>query len=230
MIERLPVVTLDEEKWEEEWEVLRGEMDRWGKVWPKELGFGDPMDSVMLTKEQIMDMMPEGFTPMPRETPADHSGFLQTLDRKLKTRVYLSIRPNDTDGWMFPTMDLRVPSSSSASAAAASSKQEETIGACARRVVLDMCGEELDVTYISNCPMGVTMESNEELGITKEEDSEFFGVKTWFMRVQYSSGSLDEKRLGETVGDWGWLDRGEMAERVKDEKREKVGSFYHYML
>lgn len=54
MIERLPVVTLDEEKWEEEWEVLRGEMDRWGKVWPKELGFGDPMDSVMLTKEQIM--------------------------------------------------------------------------------------------------------------------------------------------------------------------------------
>jgi len=230
MVERLPIVMQDEEEWETEWEGLRGELDRWGKVWPKELGFGDPMDSVRMTKEQMLEMLPEGYTPLPRETSADHSGFLQTLDRKLKTRVYLSIRPNDNNnnnnnnignGWMFPTAELRN---------ASSSKGEETIVECAKRAVVDMCGDEMEVIYISNCPMGVVMQTNEELGIEEDSEDGYFGTKTWFMRVQYSSGDLDEKRLGGMVGDWAWLDKDEMAGRVKEEKGDVIGSFYHYML
>jgi len=213
-------VTGDTEGWDEDYGMLRAEMDRWGKVYPKELGFGDPMDSVVMTKEELYELLPEGFTPMPRETPADASGFLQTLDRKLKTRVYLTIRHNDTDGWIVPTLDLNEVDSGNA-------KKDETIVECAKRAVKLYCGGDFNVKYIGNAPMGVTMATNEELGV---EDSAAFGVKTFYLRIQYDEGKIDEERLGKNVEDWGWLDRDEMTERVKEEKGEKIGNFFHYLL
>lgn len=219
MIERLPIVTEDQEKWDEDYVMLRSELDRWGKVYPKELGYGDPMDQTVLTKEELYEMLPEGFTPMPRETAADESGFLQTLDRKLKTRVYLSVRHNANDGWIVPTMDLQEVVSGA--------KKDETIVECAKRVVKDYCGGDFEVKYIGNAPMGVYMSTNEELGV---EDRDFFGVKTFYLRIQYHEGQLDEKKLNKNVEDWGWLDRDEVAERVKEEKGEKIGNFFHYLL
>jgi len=226
LIERPSVILPDLDGWMEDWDMMRGEMDRWGKVWPKELGFQDPMDMEVMTKDELMAQLPEGFTPMPRETAADESGLLQTLDRRLKTRLYLSVRPNDADGWTVPTMDLRESSSSS------SKQKDETIVDCAKRAVSDVVGDgDLKVVYIGNSPMGVTMASYDELGVGEDKGNDgFFGVKTFYLRVQYDSGTLDEERLGKMVGDWGWLDRGEMTERVREEKGEDLGKFYHYLL
>lgn len=224
LIERPNVVLPDFQGWMEEWDMMRGEMDRYGKVWPKELGFVDPMDLEVMTREELMAELPEGFTPMPRETEADKSGLLRTLDRRLKTRVYLAVRPDDADGWTVPTKDLREGGSST--------QKDETIVDCARRAVGDVVGDgDLKVVYVSNCPMGVTMASYDEMGVAEEEGNEgFFGVKTFYLRVQYDSGALDEERLGKVVGDWGWLERCEMVEKVTEEKGEDLGKFYHYLL
>lgn len=229
MLERLPIVTPDVETWEEEYDMLRSEMDRWGKVWPKELGFMDPMDNEVLTREQLYALLPEGLEPMPRETEADHTGNVQTLDRRLKTRIYLSLLPSSssssssqTTGWMFPTADLREDEG-----------KEETIVDCAKRAVKDVAGDSLLVKYISNCPMGVRMEPYDvSLGGEGQtpDDEGYFGIKTFYLRAQYDEGDVDEKRLGRKVEDWGWLDREEMTDRVREHRGEEVGKFYHYML
>ena len=53
MLERLPVVTPDEEQWEKDYERLRFELDRYGPVFPKEFKMGDPMDAVWMTDEEL---------------------------------------------------------------------------------------------------------------------------------------------------------------------------------
>ena len=58
LIERLPVVTPDVEDWEEKFENLQAELDRYRtKVYPKELNLGDPMDDEVLTREQLLGML-----------------------------------------------------------------------------------------------------------------------------------------------------------------------------
>ena len=47
-------------------------------------------------------LLPENFKPAPRETKADEDGTINTLDRRLKDRVYLMI------GDCFPTTDLKI--------------------------------------------------------------------------------------------------------------------------
>ncbi len=157
-------------------------------------------------------MLPEGFTPAPRETEADKTGNVQTLDRRLKTRVYLSIRKDDQLGWHLPTVDLN---------------ENETFLDGAKRATKSVAGEDLILRCLSNCPMVVDVVeySDEE----KNKNSGIFGEKTFYMRVQYEDGDVEASRIG-NMDDWGWLARDEMVEKVSADKGDDAALFYKYML
>ena len=109
--------------------------------------------------------LPEGFTPAPRVTEADKSGDVQTLNRKLNTRVYLSIKPNEDEGWMLPTASINID-------------KKETFLEGAKRATLMVAGESLELFCPSNCPMGVSaVEYTEEE--RKANGESFFGEKTF---------------------------------------------------
>lgn len=157
---------------------------------------------------RIIEMLPPGYTPAPRETEADKSGNVKTLDRRLKTRVYLAVKDNDK--WSLPTVDV---------------KDDETLLDATKRAVSDAAGDGLELYCPSNCPMAV------HLQVYSEEDQQkfgTFGTKTFFLRVQYDEGEVNEE--DNDGRDFGWLDREEMTERVREEQGEDASKFYHYML
>jgi len=227
MLERLPVVTPDKHQWELDYIYLKAELQRYDDIaYPKELGIPDPMDFEVHTQEELMEMLPKGFTLAPRETEADKSGFIQTLDRQLKTRVYLSIcRDKDDDddaaaattvtakSWELPSVTLN---------------ENETFLEGAKRATKAVAGDELKFICLSNCPMGVTV--NEYISEEDKKANEgFFGEKTFFMRVQYDDGDVDKEKVSK-FHDWGWLACDEMAEKVSAEKGDDAALFYKYML
>jgi large subunit ribosomal protein L46 len=154
-------------------------------------------------------MLPEGFTPAPRVTQADETGNSKTLDRRLKSRVYLAVKDTDNK-WILPTATV---------------KEDETLLDATKRAVSDASGNELVLYCPSNCPMAVDMtmyseENQKKLGA--------YGIKTFFMRVQYDEGKVNEE--DNNGGDYGWFDRDEMAELVREERGEYASKLYHYML
>ena len=156
----------------------------------------------------MIEMLPEGFTPAPRETEADNIGDVRTLNRRLKSRVYLAVK--DDGKWALPTATV---------------KPEETLLDATKRAVADAAGDKLELYCPSNCPMAV------DLTVYSEEDQKkfgTFGVKTFFLRVQYDEGEVDEEE--NDGSDYGWLDRDEITERVREEQGEDASKFYHYML
>ncbi len=159
-------------------------------------------------------MLPEGFTPAPRITEADKSGDIKTLNRKLNTRVYLSVKPNEEEGWILPTTDLKLD-------------EKETFLEGAKRVTKSVAGNDLILLCISNCPMGVDCKeySEEEKAAN---GSKVFGEKTFYMRVQYDDGSVNENKM-KKMDDWGWLTREEMVENILN-KGDEASKFYKYLL
>ena len=171
-------------------------------------------------------MLPEGFTPAPRETEADKSGDIQTLDRQLKTRVYLTIDyiHNDdkgiakaslnSNGWQLPSVTLN---------------ENETMLEGAKRAIKLIAGESLTLRCFSNCPMGVDV-----VEYTEEEKQQhggtYFGEKTFYMRVQHEDGDVKKNTMDDKFEDWGWLSREEMTKKAMDNKGEEAAMFYKYML
>ena len=157
--------------------------------------------------------LPEGFTPAPRVTEADKSGDVQTLNRKLNTRVYLTIKPNEDEGWMLPTTSINID-------------KKETILEGAKLATKMVAGDSLELFCPSNCPMGVkTIEYTEEE--RKANGDAFFGEKTFYMRIQYDDGDVKESSIGK-MNDWGWLTRDEMVDKVSG--NDDAVTFYKYML
>lgn len=221
MIERLPVVTEEDEDWELDYMYMKAHYDRERSiVYPKEiLGFGDPMEDEILTKEELIESLPEGFKPAPRITEEDKNNIIQSLNRKLSQRVYLAIRPDDKSGWSLPITDLD------------GTKEETFVDGVKRFIQSNKMLQDLEIRCLSNCPMVVdTLKYDEEdKGLT--ENGAYFGEKVFYMRVQYEDGSVDEKKVDKSkMSDWGWLGRSEMADRVKAERGEEESLFYHYML
>jgi len=153
-------------------------------------------------------MLPEGFTPAPRVTEADLNGDVKTLDRRLKTRVYLAVKDNGI--WTLPTVTVN---------------GDETLLDATKRAVADAAGDKLELYCPSNCPMAV------DLTVYSEEEQKrtgTYGAKTFFLRVQYDEGQVNEE--DNDGREYGWLDRDEMTEHVRDEQGEDASKFYHYML
>lgn len=73
-------------------------------------------------------MLPKGFTPAPRVTEADETGDVTTLNRRLKTRVYLAVKDNDK--WTLPATTVKV---------------DETLLDATKRAVADAAGDKLEL-------------------------------------------------------------------------------------
>jgi len=221
MVERLPVVTPDVEDWEREYLDLRAYLMTFGKEYPAETGFmfapDKPEDHVVESDEEMIAGLP--FTPAPRETEADASGDVKTLDRQLKTRLYLTIK-SDIEGnlsgsrWTLPST---------------LAKKDESLLAAAERAVSDSVGSDLKLWCPSNAPMAVNMRVyNDKLPESFREN--YFGEKIFYYRVQYDNtgGGVDESAM--KADDYAWLTREEIIERIEEERGKHQAKFFHYML
>ena len=210
ILERIEIVLPDKQKWEKEYEDLRTHLRRFGKQYPKEFTNNFDYDQVRpMTDEELLKELP--FTPAPRETEADASGDVRTLERKLKTNIYLFVQEKNSDLWQVPTVDV---------------KDDETLLDAAKRAIPEKCGPDLDFWCPSNCPWTVQLTPyTEEERITLGA----YGYKTFFMKLQLHEGSsVSTKDM--TVKDFAWLDRGEMTDRVRKQQGEYMSKFYYYML
>eukprot|EP00804_Cyclotella_cryptica_P007384 CCRYP_002605-RA/>CCRYP_002605-RA protein AED:0.04 eAED:0.04 QI:218/1/1/1/1/1/2/54/354 len=221
MVERLPVVTPDEPQWEEDYMELRAYLDTYGKEFPEETGFmpkDKPEDHIVESDEELLAGLP--FTPAPRETEHDHSGNVKTLDRCLKTRLYLTIQ-SDAEGnrsgprWTLPSVLV---------------KNEEKLLQAAQRAVINAAGEGLVLWCPSNAPMAVNFRVYNK-NLPEEFRENYYGEKIFYYRVQWDTGDVDESTcLKNGAKDYAWLTREEIVERIGVERGEHQAKFFHYML
>jgi large subunit ribosomal protein L46 len=142
--------------------------------------------------------------PLPRETEADASGDIKTLDRRLKSRVYYAQKNDEAAQWAFPTATV---------------EGEETLQEAAQRLAKETFGEEMEIISLSNCPVAVDLDVDKKDG--------FYGTKTFFMKLQYFEG---KPTLAQQVADYGWLDRSELAEKAEADEGPNAAKFFHYLL
>lgn len=210
ILERQNIVVPDKEPWEVEMEDLQTHLARYGKMYPKGLFNVDyESDNIAMTDKELLDLLPEGFTPAPRETVADETGDVRTTERKLKTSVYLTVQDKQ-DKWMLPTVTLQ---------------EDENFVEAAKRALADQIGPEVEFWCPSNCPCAVDMVA---LPMEERSNSGLYGTKTFFMKVVHDEGQVSEKSM--KIKDYAWLDRGEITEKMKQEHGDYVAKFYHYVM
>ncbi|CAJ1960406.1 unnamed protein product [Cylindrotheca closterium] len=196
VLERIPVVLDDIADWEKDYDELKAYFAQFGKEYPKEL-VPPRKAPVLVTDEEVFAELPPNFRPAPRETKADKSGESNTLDRKLKTRVFFML-DEGKGSWKFPQSSV---------------EGEESLQETAKRIIDKQIGNDLDLYFPSSSPSAVL--------VKKEEEGDYFGTKTFFVRVQHDEGNV-AKGLKH-----GWLDRDEVVGAVED---EEDSMFYRYLL
>ena len=172
------------------------------------------------------------FTPAPRETEADATGFLQTRDRQLKTSVFLTIKTNAENNlsgqsrWTLPS-------------ALANPTTDTSLLGVAQRAVHTVVGQELQLWCPSNAPMAVNLRVY-NTNMSEEVRGNYFGEKIFYYRVQHDRGDVNLEVLkkkkknaeggGGVVEDWGWLTKEEIVDRITEERGKHQAKFFHYML
>jgi large subunit ribosomal protein L46 len=211
ILERPPIVLPDIEPWEQDYLDLEAHVAQFGKQYPKEFihAESDVLESPLMTPisnyhEELLKYLPKGYSPAPRVTEADLSGDVRTTNRKLKTSIYLALQEDGK--WQLPTVDLN---------------EDETLLDAAKRALNSKAGSQVEFWCPSNAPFAVNMEATE--GADKS-----YGTKTFYIKLQYDEGEVFKTDV--TFDDYGWLDRFEMADRVKLEQSEASARFYQYML
>lgn len=166
------------------------------------------------------------FTPAPRETEADATGFLQTRNRQLKTSAFLAIKTN-AENTLSGESRWTLPS------ALADPHTDTTLLEVAKRAVSNVAGKELELWCPSNAPMAVNLRVYNK-NMPEEFRMNYFGEKIFYYRVQHDRGDVNlealKKAEGGGVNDWGWLTKEEIVERVTEERGKHQAKFFHYML
>eukprot|EP00956_Cyclotella_meneghiniana_P015182 scaffold23035_cov73-Cyclotella_meneghiniana.AAC.8 len=218
MVERLPVVTPDMPDWEEDYEMLRAYLDTYGRELPDAFMPPDkPEDHIVPTDEELLAGLP--FTPAPRETEHDESGNVKTLDRRLKERVYLTVRAceGNKNGprWTLPSV---IP------------ENDETLLQAAQRAVSVAAGDDLVLWCPGNAPMAVNFRQYNK-NLPEDFRQNYYGEKILYYRVQHDSGDIDESVcLKNGAKDYAWLTREEVVEVVGKERGDHQAKFFHYIL
>jgi 8-oxo-dGTP pyrophosphatase MutT (NUDIX family) len=141
---------------------------------------------------------------IPRETEADATGDISTMDRQLADRIFFAQKETQRSHWGFPTSYL---------------DDGETLQAAALRLAEERLGQSCQVLALSNCPIAV------ELHVDKKEGT--YGTKTFFMRLQYYKGDVQPVT---NVAEFGWLSRTELSKKAKADEGVNAAKFFHYML
>ena len=211
ILERQPVVLPDIESWERDYLDMETRLGQFGKLYPKEFmqesDDDDDNDShVAMTLEDLLQSLPKEYTPAARETEADATGDVRTTNRKLKSSIYLALNENGT--WQFPTVDLA---------------DGETVVDGAVRAMATKIGDQVEFWCPSNAPFAVDMTANDDEG---GNGGTVYGTKTFFVKIQYDEGDVSKASL--SADDFAWLDRDEMADRVREAQGDD--RLYAYML
>jgi ADP-ribose pyrophosphatase YjhB (NUDIX family) len=199
VLERLPVVMADIPEWEKDFDELQAYLRQFGKLYPKELVPERTVPTIM-TDEELLAQLPPSFRPAPRETEADQSGKVNTMDRKLKDRVFLLLE-EESDKWAFPKSPV---------------VDGESLLDAAKRTVNEQVGKDLDLYYPSNGPCAIQ--------VVAQDEGDYFGRKIFYVRVQHDEGDVSN-----TIKH-GWLDRQEIVERMLKAHEEDESKFYQYLL
>lgn len=218
MLIRNSVVLPDKEPWEVDMENLQAHLAQFGKMYPKALIDVDYDAPVAITDEELMELLPEGYTPAPRVTPDDLSGNVRSTNRKLKTDVYLFVQDSPGGMWRLPTASLR---------------EGETLLQAARRAVEESVGSGVEHWSVSNAPLSVRMQAfpDEKEGEASCNDPSrdgYYGTKTFFLKLYYDEG--EASTAGRDLHDFAWLDRDEVVDKVKEQQGDEVATFYRYLL
>jgi large subunit ribosomal protein L46 len=210
IVQRSNIVLPDKADWEVAYENLDTYLSQFGKLMPDRFySDGHPNDAnYLVTDEELFTLLPKGYTPAPRETEADHTGNVRTLDRKLKTSVYLYAQDAESGKWQFPTVDL--------------DPHTDTFVEAAQRCLEQSVGAELEVWIGTNAPCAVDL--------TPYEDTSdgYYGSKTFYYLCGHDEGDVSAEQM--TFKDYAWLDRTEIVERVQNEQGEYMAKFHKYLL
>lgn len=238
VVERLPVVTPDKEKWETDFMEVQAYLSQFARTFPADTPFGPPAESDLppgfkhpITEEDVLALLPENFQPAPRVTEADHTNDTKSLERKLPQRIFLTIRDtagagkdgvvvpnnnvNDNDNskvWTFPTTVAN---------------KDETLLETAKRISKETFGDNLDIFSVGNCPMAADLlVYNED---THPEKDLYFGEKIFYFKVQRLGGDVDPHAFSPEK-DYAWLSKEEIVEKVIQERGFGVARLHHYLL
>jgi hypothetical protein len=194
-------------------------------------------------------MLPEGFKPAPRVTAADEDGSVDTLDRRLKDRVYLMFEDVSDDSSSLPYFPTTVVKDDESLLEAAQRALQEQVVSDAPGSVgkKKMGGNEAAGGNSSGKPFPLTLYCPSKMPIAVrldqygDDSSEFFGTKTFYMKVQYDDGKLTQRDIPNTKSIC-WLDRSEIVERMmislsanndnnnSSDINHSDANFYQYML
>jgi large subunit ribosomal protein L46 len=214
LVERIPIVLEDKPEWEVEYDKMKAHLNLYGKLYPKELVGEIDWDAVRpMTDDELLAQLP--FAPAPRETIADASGDVRTLQRRLQSKLYLTVQPEPDSNWQLPTVNL---------------SDHESLLEAAKRAVPQLVGDDLEFWCPSNAPWTVDLRaySDAERQTMDRDDQSYFGSKTFVIKVQYTLGDVDTATMA--VHDFAWLDRHEITERVRQQQGEHASQYYYYML
>lgn len=210
ILERPHVVHPDPPEWELKFENLRAHLEQFDRDYPEEFMpkvEPKPFDENHDPLQAAIDILKrKGVIPPPRETEADRTGDVRTINRKLKTDIFLLVRENGL--WKLPTAELR---------------ENENLLEASKRSIPEMIGTDVKVWSLSNCPMGNDIQPFPE----NERQKGFFGTHTFFMRIYCHKGAV---KLNDALEDFAWLDRDEIIGIMKEQHGEDTSKFYHYLL
>jgi hypothetical protein len=118
---------------------------------------------------------------------------------------------------MLPTVQLQDTHPSS------TSTHKETLLDAAKRALRLVAGSDIQVRFLSPCPLAVHM-----LPYTNQDT--YFGEKTFYIKGSYERGTASLDLLNTKHEDWAWLTRHEMVHRVSQDQDKQTSLFYHYLL
>eukprot|EP00298_Acanthocystis_sp_HF-20_P006412 c16282_g1_i2.p1 GENE.c16282_g1_i2~~c16282_g1_i2.p1 ORF type:complete len:322 (+),score=133.56 c16282_g1_i2:30-968(+) len=203
-IERLPLVTPDENPVELEYLLAREELDqKFLYPYPPEL---EP--KFESTENQSKGKPKEGtlaaFRPASRLTIADRQGNVKTTNRKLATRIYLVVQGSD-GVWSFPTVELNA-----------------TIGLrkCLEvEVQKTIGGDKNDMFWVGNGPFAY---HKFEFSDAQKKAYNAFGGKVFYFSCQYVGGGNTLNIDLTKYSDFAWLSRAELPSRLSSDVCETL--------
>lgn len=248
LLERPNIVIADLYDWENNYELLRDYIWQYNHIkdYPIGLNLGyrpevttssipDATTTSMMypNDEMIKQMLPDHFKPALRTTDDDISGNIHTTNRKLKTNVYLMTQNTNNNIWEFPTVSLQ------------DNGDNETLLDASKRTMKEYFNNNDNLEYWcpSNCPVSVHMDAFSEND--KELYPNYYGTKTFYMKLQYDDGQVDNNTCNKILmNDYGWFDKEECLERIQqnqqqvndDKQKDEISqkdctlSFYKYLL
>lgn len=201
VLERLPQILPDKEGFERDFEELKAYLAQFGKQYPKEFSSSiQGNGAAPISDEELIALLPDGYRPSPRETESDKSGKKDTVDRKLKDSVYLLIHGK------LPTTFLT---------------ENESLLEAAQRAVKESGGQRLELYCPSGAPVAVHLTKNQD------GSEPYFGVKTFFLRLQYDDGPVQANDMSKN--EIAWLDRSEILQ-LHEQNDDEQAKLYKYLL